>query len=375
MKSLILSCDTGGGHNSCSAAIKEVFEEHGTPCDTVDVLRFISSGFARFMSWGHTTMYRKFPGVFKFGYSHAESHPSMFQEYSPIYKLLTSGTEALFHFLQEGGYDTVICVHVFSSLVLTAMLEKFPMELRTCFVATDYTCSPSVGESDLDLYFIPDETLAEEFVHAGVKKERIVASGIPVRKCFYQSSDKTEAKERLGIPGRDQHILMMCGSMGCGPMEELAEEFAKNLNHRQHLSVICGTNKKLADQLKEQFRSCRNIHIYGFVSDMSMLMDSADLYITKPGGLSVSESAAKGLPMALIDAVSGCESYNLRFWIRKEGAVTALDAKGLAAICQVLLCSPYRLEAMHRALKTAASRNSAERIFTELMKPAKESSL
>ena len=40
---------------------------------------------------------------------------------------------------------------------------------------------------------------------------------------------------------------------------------------------------------------------------MALLMDSADLYLTKPGGISVTEAASMRLPMVFIDAVAGCE--------------------------------------------------------------------
>lgn len=56
---------------------------------------------------------------------------------------------------------------------------------------------------------------------------------------------------------------------------------------------------------------------------MSLLMDSADLYLTKPGGLSISEASAKKLPMVFLNAVAGCESYNLHFFLERGVAQTA----------------------------------------------------
>ena len=44
MRVLILSCNTGEGHNSCSAAIQECFEAQGVHCEVTDALRFISKG-------------------------------------------------------------------------------------------------------------------------------------------------------------------------------------------------------------------------------------------------------------------------------------------------------------------------------------------
>lgn len=56
MRVLILSCDTGGGHNSCAKAIQTAFIEKGHVCDIADSLCFVSKRFSQFMAWGHSTM-------------------------------------------------------------------------------------------------------------------------------------------------------------------------------------------------------------------------------------------------------------------------------------------------------------------------------
>ena len=50
MKTLILSCNAGAGHNSCALAIKEAYHAHGETCDIVDALQFISERSSRFVS-------------------------------------------------------------------------------------------------------------------------------------------------------------------------------------------------------------------------------------------------------------------------------------------------------------------------------------
>ena len=42
MKTLILSCNTGEGHNSCAKAIKEYYDTVGDECVIKDGLEFIS---------------------------------------------------------------------------------------------------------------------------------------------------------------------------------------------------------------------------------------------------------------------------------------------------------------------------------------------
>ena len=57
---------------------------------------------------------------------------------------------------------------------------------------------------------------------------------------------------------------------------------------------------------------------------------------TKPGGISVSEASYKHLPMVFVDAVAGCEAYNMRFFMNRGVAVTAATRE-LAATTAALL--------------------------------------
>ena len=64
MRVLILSCNTGEGHNSCAAAVKAEFESRGDSCIIMDALTFISNGTSKFISKWHVRLYRYFPEVF-----------------------------------------------------------------------------------------------------------------------------------------------------------------------------------------------------------------------------------------------------------------------------------------------------------------------
>lgn len=369
MRVLILTCKTGGGHNACAKAMQEAFEKNGHYCDIADAISFISEKLSKFMNWGHTTMYRHVPKLFDFGYGFAERHPDVLDEDTPVYKLLTDGTWQLYDLIQKAHYDTVLCPHVFSGLLLRQTLKEFPMKLKTAFVATDYTCSPGAAKSALDYYFIPTDSLTEDFVLQGVPEEKIIVSGIPIGSQFYGCGSKEYAKQQLGIDPKHTHLLMMCGSMGCGPLEKLTRLLRRQMDSTMELTIVCGTNEKLKEELSGRFGSVSNIHIHGFVQDMNTLMDSADVYLTKPGGLSSTEAAAKRLPMVLINAVAGCEEYNRGYFVSHGGAVTADEPEELARLAVSLMKDPDKRSAMAEALESAIPVNAAQRIY-EAMKEA-----
>ena len=372
MRTLILSCNTGEGHNSCAKAIQETYAAHGETCDIVDALQFISKRASQFISDWHSRIYRHAPKLYKAGYHTAEERTSVFREGTTVYRYLTSGSEKLYHFILDGWYDNIICTHVFPALALTAMLKHHPMPLVTSFVSTDYTCSPSVENSELDYYFIPDISLTEEFVQCGVPREKLIDSGMPVKQAFYLNTDKAAAKAELGLPVDHQHLLVMCGSIGCGPIKELTEDLLIRLTSEQELTIVCGANEELFAKLERHFAHDPRIHIHGMVDYVPLLIHSADLFLTKPGGLSTSEAAACGVPMLLMDTVAGCEGHNLNFFLRQGIAVTADTPKHLADLAAALLADPEQLQEMSRAARHRKGDTPSETIYAFLHRQKKQ---
>jgi len=154
---------------------------------------------------------------------------------------------------------------------------------------------------------------------------------------------------------------MMCGSMGCGPMKRLVRLLDRE--DGLELTVVCGTNQKLSRKLERRYDGHDNIHIRGYEKNMPLLMDSADLYLTKPGGLSVTEAYVKELPMVCIDAVAGCEEYNRNFFLRMGAAKTGRNVRQLRDLCLRLLADRGLLEEMRKTMQSADACNAAETIY------------
>lgn len=367
MKALILSCNTGQGHNSVSGAVAQALGAQGVECVTTDALAFVSEWASKTVCEWHVRLYRYFPKTSGSSYSFIEQHPELFDNRSPIHRLLNLGVDKLYSYISDGGFEIVICPHVISALMVTELTRQYPeANLRTCFIATDYNCAPMTVESDLDLYFLPTESLISEYEEIGISREKIVVTdGIPVREDFYVKKEKSAAKSELGLDPDCRHAVMMFGSMGCGPIPELTAKISENLPKNCALSIVCGTNEAVYKRLVKEFSDRNNIHVHGFVKDISTLMDSADLFITKPGGLSTAEAAVKRLPMLLDNAVSGCEQYNLEFFCGIGAAVTAEGVDNIAKLCCELLSDDSRLAKMQNALHER--QNAAKQIADALL--------
>ncbi len=372
MKTLILTCNTGQGHNATAASVKEIFIKHNECCEIADTLAFLSKRASKFIGDCHVRIYRYAPKAFKVGYKYVENSSSRFGISQSIYKLLTLGVEKMYEYVRDGGYDNIICTHVFSALAVTEIKKRYNLKIITSFILTDYTCYPTVDKTDMDFYFIPSDKIADDFVSVGIPKEKLIGSGIPVRSEFLDTTDPVTAKSALGIKPTYRHILMMCGSMGCGPMENIAAELYKKLPGDVIITVVCGTNKRLFQKLSKKFAKFENLRVLGYTDNIPLQMDSADIFLTKPGGISVSESHAKRLPLVLIDAVAGCEKYNLKFFLDNRMAFFAQKPSEIAALCNDLLAHKEKLTEIKENMEKMYAGNASEKIYSIIFEAMEE---
>lgn len=370
MSVLIISCTTGEGHNSCAKAIKEIYDINNENCDIVDGLEFISAKLSAFVAESHIILYRHFPKLFNLGYSLSEKHPSIFAPGSLIYKIFSKGTLKLKNYIETNGFDTVICTHPFAAVILTEMQNRYNLDIKTAFVATDYTCCPSVEDSALDYYFIPDKKLIDSFIHDSIPASSIYPVGIPIKQSFYTETAKSEAKVKMGVSPDHKHIVMMCGSMGCGPLAELATAVSKGMNDDCELTVICGTNEKLKRKLERKTLNFDKVHILGFINDMPTVLDSADLYLTKPGGISTTEAVTKKTPMLFVNTVAACETYNLQHFIDYKVAYWGRNVKELKAKCLGMINDSNTLVDIRVQMNNIETKNTAKEIRDILKRDA-----
>ncbi len=306
MRVLILSANTGGGHNSCATALAEQFERMGVACEIEDAISMISEKASGFISWGHSYVYRRLPKLFGTAYRFEERHPPQ-----KPYDYFAKGAVHLQEMLLSRHFDAIICVHVFAGMMVTELRRRYQNDIPSYFVATDYTCSPGVSSLDADAFFIPHRMLFAEFVRREIPAHKLFATGIPVRGSFFDRLDKEQARRRLNLEISRRVILLGCGSMGCGHLERHALELSKKLPTNVTLVVLCGKNEELANDLSRF--SSDTFRVVGYTDEMPLYLSAADVCLTKPGGLMTTEAIAKRLPMVFVEAVPGCETRNLNF--------------------------------------------------------------
>ena len=173
---------------------------------------------------------------------------------------------------------------------------------------TDFTIHPFWEDADLDYYVTANELLNHQASKKGIDTSKILPIGIPIHPKFGKKMDKLEARNILGIEDKPT-ILIMSGSMGYGNLETIITDM-DTMDMDFQIISICGNNKNLKEDRWDDNKE--KVYNYGFTDKVDIIMDAADCIVTKPGGLTTSESLAKGLPMIIINPIPGQEERNLQ---------------------------------------------------------------
>ena len=367
MKVLILSCNTGGGHNSAALAARDAFIQAGHEAEFVDLFSIASKKLSGRVSRAYLFSTR-LPFLFHLAYW-AGKKVSRPGRQSPVYAANTLHAGHLYRYLQEHPCDIIVTTHLFAAEQLTCLKKRGQLTVPTVGVATDYTCIPFWEETDLDFYVIPQEDLVEEFTSHGMKKEKLQPFGIPVSPDVRQQETKQQARARLReelLPGFDcqkPFLLIMSGSMGFGNSGLLVEKLLRREKDIT-LCVVCGNNRKQQKRLQLLFGRQKGVYILGYTDQVPRLLHAADVVFTKPGGLTTTEAAVSRTPLVHTAPIPGCETANAAFFAAHGMSVSAPRAQEQCEAGLYLLEHPPVAEEMKERQKDYLPGDAADRLVT-----------
>ena len=328
MEALILSCSTGGGHNSAARAVKEELLSRGHNAVMLDPYTLDPTWKASHVGSFYVFTAKWFPHVFGAVY-HMGMRLCRLPITSPMYYANRKAAKKLGDYLKDNSYDVIAMTHFYAAEMLTYLKRKGYDIPPTVFIGTDYTCTPFTMETQCDKYVIPAEDICEDYIRQGARREQLLPYGIPVSRVFEPTSvDTAELKARLGLQADKRTVLVTGGSMGAGNMKRLAGKLIRygKENSDTQFVIICGTNKKLYKILSEKTEGNSSFVIIGFTDKMNEYMAAADVFVTKPGGLSSTEAAVSGVPIVHMKPIPGCESKNIKYFEKHK---MSLPLKGI----------------------------------------------
>ena len=103
--------------------------------------------------------------------------------------------------------------------------------------------------------------------------------------------------------------------------------------------------------------------VLGKVTPLYPLLAAADLVATKSGGLTSTETMTIGVPMLVVNPISGCETANADFFAARGMAAYAHSNEDITELTRMLLTNDMAREAMvaaqHREIDPDCARKIA----------------
>lgn len=364
MNILILTASTGGGHKRAAAAIEAKIKSISpeTQVAVVDAMKAIGKVYDKTVCGGYHFMATKIPKFYGKCYKITDRKNLM---YKAVMRSNTMMSDKLLETINKYSPDAVIICHPFVTTMISRMRRKGRTDVKAISLVTDYDAHRTYIVPYIDAYVLAEPQMADKLINEYEVDESIIYPlGIPIFDRFTEPFSKEEICKREGLDPNLPTVLLMAGSFGVTSVLEFYKQLAKQSENTQFI-VITGKNQKLYSNLEKlsvELGADDRTKLLFFVENVEDYMHISDLIVTKPGGLTVTESLACNLPMAIYSAFPGQERDNADFLTREKAAVM-LDKKHGAEQIIELLNSPEKLEDMKAQCKRLAMPDSAEKIF------------
>lgn len=366
-KILLLCAAPDSGHAQAARALTQTIE-HGAGWAVVEENLAASSPFLGFL---FVRLYKTVLSCWPAWWGYVHDNPRYFSLARFIEKLLFQWdvlkVEAI---LRRHDPDLVVCAHALP-LRMLALAKGAGRDVPPLMgVVTDFQAHRYWASDQVDRYFASSERAAEDLKRHGVKEERILLTGIPLRRQFLEDRmEQAEIRRQLGLDTARFTVLVLGGSYGLMPWAEfLPSAEAMSAAADWQWIFVFGRDERALNRAQQELAATLwdKILLFGFRGDIPRLMAAGDLVITKAGALTASEALAMSLPMIIYRPIPGQEEGNACF-LEEAGAAVRVDRvdEAVETACDLFL-SKERLAALRQAARTLARPNAAADIVSAI---------
>ena len=355
MKNILIVYATAGiGHKKASLAIKKAFDEMAlkdVQVTLIDALDYTNDFFKWSYLQAYLLMVNKLPLFWGFMYYLTDS---------PFVNMIVSKARRLNNWLNsfrlvkyllETKPDVVISTHFFASEVIAVLRKKGVLKSHLVTVVTDYRLHSWWVSGFVDTYVVASKAAVEDLVRWGIPQSKVKLLGIPVEPAFSKPVDTEKIWADTGLKKGVFTVLVIGGGFGVGPIEDIVKAI-DGVSQPVQAVVICGNNKELVGRMEALKKSLKiNIKVFGFVDNVYEYMTIADVLISKSGGITVSESMVKELPMIIIAPIIGQETRNSDFLVANGVALKLSSVSDLKNALEDLTAHPEKLKKMKKSIE------------------------
>ncbi|MBX3293650.1 MAG: glycosyltransferase [Acidobacteria bacterium] len=371
-KVLIISSDTGGGHRSAAQAIADGLERFWKgESAAVRIVKAVEESH-------HVT--EKLVAVYNWMLRHRQSW--MKYLYWAVNKIRPE-TREFFHkrcigFVREQFEKwcphIVVSVHPLTQHIFGRILRELNLagQIPLVTVVTDpcYGFWKGWACDDVSLYLVANEDAKRQLVDYGVSPEKIKISGMPVNPKFRVADEKDAqaARQMFGLDPEKFTVFVNAGWVGGGNIPKIFRELVRGELDVQAI-FLAGKNEELRAEAEEIAKSAKfPVKVIGYSEDIEKLMQSANVMVSKLGGLTTFEALACRLPIIADTTTPPMpqEAGTVDLLSRKGAGILLKKPSEIVPIIRELLLDNGKYTRMRDATAGLTMPDSTEQIIREI---------
>jgi processive 1,2-diacylglycerol beta-glucosyltransferase len=374
---LVLSASVGAGHLRAAQAVELALRQVAPDAfvRNVDVLTLTNPAFRKLYGEAYLDLVNHAPHVLGYVYDLMDRKPKRaaraIEKLRLVFKRLN--LIKLCDLLQCDGerWDVIVNTHFLPAEIIAMLRRKRKIDTPQVVVTTDFETHRLWVHKPAEHYTAATEEGAAYLRHWGVTSQ-ISVTGIPIHRVFAQEKDRNSCAKAHGLTAGLPTVLQLAGGFGVGPVKHIFEAIL-SMEVPLQLVVVCGRNKSVEREVHYALPTPLRRHsvkILGFTDKIDELMAAADVAVSKPGGLTTSETLARGCAMAIVNPIPGQESRNSDYLLENGAAIKINNLATLSMKLSALLEDRARLEQLKSNARRIAKPQAAFDVATLALKLA-----
>lgn len=371
-KILIFYASYGGGHLNAAKSIKECIDKNYNNCETelIDCMKYVNKPIEIVTTAAYREMAKKMPWAW--GKIYADSQKG------PLAHISSKSNQILaiklLKLLRKKQPDLIISTHPFGSQMCTYLKRKGKISAQIATIMTDFSPHDQwlVGNETTDFFFVANDKMKEYLISKNIPDNKVFVTGIPISSRFLQTYNREEILKEFDLKENQKNILFFGGGefgLGKARTVEIFNNLVKNFDNIQVIA-IAGKNEKMKSEFEkivEENNKQESVKVLAFTNKVPELMSISDLVISKPGGLTTSESLASNLPMIIINPIPGQEEENAEFLESKGTGIWLRKNDPSREVLRSVIDNPDKLNTMKKNTEHLAKKHSTDDICNILL--------
>ena len=178
--------------------------------------------------------------------------------------------------------------------------------------------------------FAKGVSLAFEEAKKHINNSNINIFGNPIRDDF-SKPDKQAARKQLGFDDDKLILLIMGGSQGAKGINNTIVELYRYLIEKYNIGIIHQTGAKnyddvlkALDEAYPEYKENKDVIVRPYFDNSAIVMQAADIAVSRAGSLSISEMCASELPSVLVPYPHAAADHQLKNALAVERECAAI---------------------------------------------------